>query len=402
MATANASTSTAPSSGPASGDFAGAVQGHAAASGRQHPPVPEAIERRYLRIHDSYLFPDRTLAFIDDGSRIRVRTENREVMHSVVAIAQQRGWRTIEVRGTEAFRQGIWHEASLQGIQVKGYEPSETERQQVARSQAQRRGGDTRPRGEPGASGRDSNPQSASHPSGRSAAGEGGATRRDADGTPRAARNGARTPIVGVLVAAAAAPYRFDPQQRMSFYIMVRTEVGDRTVWGTDLERALAESASQPRIGTAVVLIHQGTTSVDVRVPDRNEAGELVGEKKIVAQRARWSIETIDHLRSLQQTSDLFRSGQDMPPASLEAQPNLAAATAGARLAQQYAQRVTTDAPSQQRLVRAIRDRLAEALAQGRDIHLPATTAADRQHPPRQQSRQRSGRGREEPMHERF
>lgn len=402
MATANASTSTTPSSGSKSGDFAGAVQGHAAAPGRQHPPVPDAVERRYLRIHDSYLFPDRTLAFIDDGSRIRVRTENREVMHSVVAIAQQRGWRTIEVRGTDAFRQGIWREAAIQGIDVKGYEPNEAERQQVARSQAQRREGDTRSRREARTSGRDPNPQSASAPNGRSSASDDGAARRDADGTPRGARNGARTPIVGALVAAAAAPYRFDPQQRMSYYVMVRTEVGDRTVWGTDLERALAESTSQPRIGATIVLSHQGTTAVDVRVPDRNEAGELVGEKKIVAQRARWSIETIDHMRSLQQTSDLFRSGQDMPAASLETLPNLAAATAGARLAQEYAQRVTADEPSQQRLVRAIRDRLAEALAQGRDIHLPATTAADRQHPPRQQSRQRSGRGHEEPMHERF
>lgn len=402
MATANASANTARSSGHASGNFAGAVKGNSAAPGRQHPPVPAAIERRYLRIHDSYLFPDRTLAFIDDGSRIRVRTENREVMHSVVAIAQQRGWRAIEVRGTEAFRQGIWREAALQGIEVKGYKPNATERQQVAQSQTQGRRGDTRSRSEAGISGRNPNPQSASDPNGRSTPSDDSAARRDVDGTPRAVRDVARTPIVGVLVAAAAAPYRFDPQQRMSFYVMVRTEVGDRTVWGSDLERALAESGSQPRIGAAIVLSRQGTTAVDVRVPNRNEAGEQIGEKRIVAQRARWRIETIDHMRLLQQQSDLFRSGQDMPPASLETQPNLAAATAGAQLARQYAQRITADGPSQQRLVQAIRDRLAEALAQGRNIHLPGTSAADRQQPLRQQSRQRSGRGREEPIHERF
>lgn len=214
----------------------------------------------------------------------------------------------------------------------------------------------------------------------------------------RTARNGARAPVVGVLVAAAAAPYRFDPDQRMSFYVTVRTEVGDRMVWGTDLERALAESASQPRIGASVALSHQGTTAVDVRVPERNEAGDLVGEKKIVAQRARWRIETVDHMRSLQQTSDLFRNDQEMSPTSLQAQPNLAAASAGAKLAEQYAQRVTADGPSQQRLVRAIRDRLAEALAQGRDIHLPASRPT--QAPPH--VRQRAGRGREEPIHERF
>ena len=386
MATTNASTPSTASTGPASGDFAGAVQGNGPAPGRLHPPVPDAIERRYLRIHDSYLFPDRTLAFIDDGSRIRVKTENREVMHSVVAIAQQRGWRTIEVRGTEAFRQGIWREAALQGIEVRGYEPSDGERQQVARSQCQRRGGGAPTRPKPEAVDRSQSPPESTSPSGRSATGA------------RTARNEARAPVVGVLVAAAAAPYRFDPDQRMSFYVTVRTEVGDRTVWGTDLERALAESASQPRIGASIALSHQGTTAVDVRVPERNEAGDLVGEKRIVAQRARWRIETVDHMRSLQQTSDLFRNDQEMSPTSLQAQPNLAAASAGVKLAEQYAQRLTADGPSQHRLVRAIRDRLAEALAQGQDIHLPASGPTHT--PPH--IRQRGGRGREEPIHERF
>lgn len=382
MVTANASASSSAATGNQqatnASNFAGAVQSNAAAPGRHHPPVPDAIERRYLRIDDSYLFPDRTLAFIDDGSRIRVRTENREVMHSVIAIAQQRGWRTIEVRGTEAFRQGMWREAALQGIDVKGYKPSEAERQQVARSQSHRRPGDAHMQ---------------SHPDGR----RGDPTRSATDDAPRPARNGARTPIVGVLVAAAAAPYRFDPQERLSFYVMVRTEVGDRTVWGTDLERALAESASQPRVGASVVLTHQGTTAVDVRVPQRDEAGDMVGEKKIVAQRARWGIETIEHMRSLQQAAEMIRGGEPVAQEHLAVQPNLAAAAAGIRLAEQYAERTTSDGPSRQRLVQAIRERLAEAVAQGRDIHLPVDRAPS-QVP---QVRQRSARTREEPTHER-
>ncbi|MBW8719402.1 MAG: hypothetical protein JF629_27190, partial [Variovorax paradoxus] len=69
----------------------GSIQGDAPAAGRGHTRVPDAIERRYLRIDNRYFFPDRTLAFIDDGGRLRVRTENREVLHSVVAIAEMRG-----------------------------------------------------------------------------------------------------------------------------------------------------------------------------------------------------------------------------------------------------------------------------------------------------------------------
>lgn len=178
MATANASafssTTTGNQQATAASNFAGAVQGNAAAPGRNHPPVPDAIERRYLRIDNSYLFPDRTLAFIDDGSRIRVRTENREVMHSVVAIAQQRGWQTIEVRGTEVFRQGMWREAELLGLEVRGYEPSESERQQVARAQMRQR------------------PEETQGPA------PGSPTPSAAADQPRPTRNGARAPIVGV------------------------------------------------------------------------------------------------------------------------------------------------------------------------------------------------------------
>ncbi|VTY36588.1 Uncharacterised protein [Xylophilus ampelinus] len=402
MATANASASSSAATGnqqaTSASNFAGTVQGNAAAPNRHHPPVPDAIERRYLRIDDSYLFPDRTLAFIDDGSRIRVRTENREVMHSVIAIAQQRGWRTIAVRGTEAFRQGMWREAALQGIDVRGYEPSEAEHHQVASSQNHRRPGDAYTQTDP--DGRRGDPSRAGHTSGQAAPGtqrNGDSARSATDDALRPARNGARTPIVGVLVAAAAAPYRFDPQERLSFYVMVRTEVGDRTVWGTDLERALAESASQPRVGASVVLTHQGTTAVDVRVPQRDEAGDLVGEKKIVAQRARWGIETVEHMRTLQQAAGMIRDGEPVAQEHLAAQPNLAAAAAGVRLAEQYAERTTTDGASRQRLVQAIRERLAEAVAQGRDIHLPVDRVPSQVH----HVRQRSARTREEPIHER-
>ena len=184
----------------------------------------------------------------------------------------------------------------------------------------------------------------------------------------------------------------------MSFYVMVRTEVGDRTIWGADLERALAESSSQPRIGHQVVLTQHGTNPVNVRIPARNEAGELIGEKKIVAQRARWSIETPVHVRDLQRQAKLLRTGEILAEASLDMYPGLATAAAGVKLAEQYARRVTADAPSQERLVQAIRDRMAAAVERGRQVHLP-----DRKPQPNQgQVRQRRSRSREEPTHERI
>jgi len=200
-----------------------------------------------------------------------------------------------------------------------------------------------------------------------------------------------------MLVAAAAAPYQFDPAQRMSFYVTVRAETGARTIWGTDLERALAESASQPRVGDQVVLTRGGTRPVNLRVAARNAEGELAGEKKIVAQRARWSIETSDHLRAMKQHAMRIRTGELLSDAARGRDPELSTAAADLKLAEQYAQRVTRDPFSQQRLVELIRERIAEALLQGRTIHLPDRLPC----PARMHARQRTARSRDELSHER-
>ncbi|MGK6309750.1 LPD7 domain-containing protein [Variovorax sp. DT-64] len=380
--------------------FAGSVQGAAATAAHSRLKVPDAIERRYLHVDDRFFFPDRTLAFIDEGDRIRVRTENREVLHSVVAISEARGWRVIELKGTASFRQGIWREASLRGIEARGYEPTEAEILQVQRALKK-----WHPSHE---FGQGSGPQSASaHREAKTQPGEAtpaepgsNAGGHPPDGAPngRSLREGPRPPVRGMLVAAAAAPYRFDPAQRMSFYVTVRTEVGERSIWGADLERALAESVSRPGIGDQVVLTQHGSHSVRLRVTARNSEGELVGEKKIVAQRARWSIETPDHLRARGRRAELVRTGELLSDAALARQPELVTAAACLQLAEQYARRVTTDESSQQRLVQLIRERMADALAQGHSIHLPDR----RMHPTPMQVRQRSGRAREESSHERF
>ena len=391
--------------GAASHDEAGSVQGEAPEARRGHPRVPDTIERRYLRVDNRYFFPDRTLAFIDDGARIRVQTENREVLHSVVAIAEARGWWALSVKGTESFRQAMWREAALRGIEVQGYEPTEVEILQMQRA--------SKP------SPPSLEKRAAQAPATRTAPKERRAvTARDDAGGPGAAHDAApdstempqdhRSPrttrgstIHGLLVAAAAAPYQFDPAQRMSFYVRVRTETGDRTVWGADLERALAESASRPRIGDQVVLTRHGAQPVKVLVAQRNTQGELTGEKRIVTQRAIWRIETSDHLRAMEERATRIRSGETVSPEIQRQHPQLAAAAAGLALAEQYATRVTSDQDSQQRLVQLIRERIADALAQGHSLHLPERRPRFGPMQLHSHVRQRTARDPEAPSHER-
>jgi hypothetical protein len=102
---------------------------------RQAQPraIPEAIIHRFLRVDDEFYFPDRSLAFVDRGTSLKAASENQEVVRSLVAIAQARGWEAIRVNGTESFRRLVWREATRQGLPVRGYIPTDVERAEAER-----------------------------------------------------------------------------------------------------------------------------------------------------------------------------------------------------------------------------------------------------------------------------
>lgn len=337
---------------------AGTVDEHPARSQRvANRFVPDAVAQRFLRIDDRYHFPDRTLAFVDRGSRLEVRSDNLEVVHSVVAILQAREWQSVKLSGAKVFRQRVWREATLHGIAVSGYAPTTLEMQQLQRTLDRQEDGAIAPN-------KEREPRSA-----RSISGNFPVQER------RPVRNGLRAPIVGTLLAHAAAPYRFDPAQRMSYFVRVATEMGERTLWGADLERALVESRSKARLGDAVIVTQRGRHPVTVRVSDRDTSGRVVGEKTLTAQRMSWAVETRQYAEALDSKAELLRS--EMPAERMLAQrPDLAGAVLGLRLANRFAQQLTPRVEDQARVVDAIRARLADAIAQGRDVRIADRRAA--------------------------
>jgi hypothetical protein len=77
------------------------------------------------------------VAFTDHGKRLASQYETPEVVRGMVDLAQAKGWQQINAQGTLEFRRATWHEASLRGIYVQGYEPSpqDHERLKAAREQ---------------------------------------------------------------------------------------------------------------------------------------------------------------------------------------------------------------------------------------------------------------------------
>ncbi|PZQ59487.1 MAG: hypothetical protein DI570_15905 [Phenylobacterium zucineum] len=102
--------------------------------------VPDPIRRRYLterRGGDALdYFVDAQVerpAFRDDGRRLSSDRNDPNVIRDLVAIARHRGWEEIAVRGQTAFRREVWMAGRREGLEVRGYRPTERDLQDLAR-----------------------------------------------------------------------------------------------------------------------------------------------------------------------------------------------------------------------------------------------------------------------------
>ena len=225
--------------------------------------IPDHIRKRFVQVGHRYYFSDGAHAFTDRGARLVTPSENTEVVKSLIAIAEARGWQEITVTGTERFRKEAWGAASALGLKVRGYSPTEFERAHLARRLA--REAAEAPGVEEPAMGR-----SAGIPHGR---------------------DRLKGPITGRLIDHGVAAYRHDPHEPISYFVKIETPQGEREIWGVDLKRALKESLTQPKVGDEIALRAVRRDTVTVRDTERDAEGKVVGQKPLGTHRNRWIVE---------------------------------------------------------------------------------------------------------------
>ncbi len=100
--------------------------------------VPAHIAAKYLIKGNTYHFDDQSVAFVDKGNSLTVKTHNKAIIQDLIAIAQARDWQAVRVSGTQAFRREAWSAAAAAGLTVSGYTPSEVERGAAERARNRR------------------------------------------------------------------------------------------------------------------------------------------------------------------------------------------------------------------------------------------------------------------------
>ena len=99
--------------------------------------VPASLLDRYLIERDRQGRPERFYRdhratdpmFKDEGKRLVTGQAYPDAVADMLKIAQHRGWTQVRVSGDEAFRREAWVQGSTLGLDVKGYQPRDRDRQ---------------------------------------------------------------------------------------------------------------------------------------------------------------------------------------------------------------------------------------------------------------------------------
>lgn len=294
--------------------------------------IPTSLAKRYLIAENKFYFRDdpNLLAFEDKGKRLATEHNDPMVARSMVELAHAKNWGSIKVKGTDEFKREVWLSASFRGIQVEGYQPREID---IARLAELR--GELRPKQQNSIErGQDREKAEPRLPSSTSPARESytipSATAEDRDDTYRNLSKQQRVAVdtlrailtqrgdsaraiematelaserfqqqrvyVGRLLAHGRAPYENKPDEKMNYFVTLRTINGERTIWGVDLERGV--NAGGIQTGDDLALVYRGKKRVKVLANERDDAGKLTGKQiNTEVNRNTWEVGKLDKMR---------------------------------------------------------------------------------------------------------
>ena len=291
--------------------------------------VPPELGSKYVRDGDKFYHQAnrKSVAFVDRGDRLDTPSSAPKMAETLVRIAEARGWEDLRVLGTEGFRREVWLEASVRGIHVNGYKPSELDKADLERRNTFTRDQNSiEVRSEafqklPPVEGVKRDPTLASaygaeaaaklfaerlHPENRAAFIQ---SVRD-DITHKLERN---EPIAiklkvpeGQLVEHGQAPYNFDAAEKPSYYVKLAESNGrERTYWGVGLQQAIEESKA--KAGDTLQLRVTDSKGIVVEGNLRDAAGQVVGRKTVDAHRNEWTAAVVEKPREQEREADRER-----------------------------------------------------------------------------------------------
>ncbi|MCC7684717.1 LPD7 domain-containing protein, partial [Janthinobacterium sp. FW305-128] len=261
--------------------------------------IPAEVEKKYIRVGEKFYHGNnhKVVAFEDKGTQLSTKSDSQAIASSLVAIAQARGWQEIKISGSEAFKKQVWMEASLLGIEAKGYKPTAVEIADLQKRLPENKIEEFRVREK-------DRMAEAGLPAAASPLKDAATAKVDAQPPQRthkeelsAAALQSNHKETQFLSAHGAAPYKHNPDEKESYFVETENKSGQKkTHWGKDLKRAISESGA--KIGDEIHVDRVGAKDVVVTANIKDGSGKKVGEEKIETKKNEWVVSVTQALKT--------------------------------------------------------------------------------------------------------
>lgn len=174
--------------------------------------------------------------------------------------------------------------------------------------------------------------------------------------------------VTGELVRHGPARYRNEPNGAASYFITVRTERGQRTLWGWEIERALADSRTKPKPGDQVGVRENGIDPMQFLLRERDDRGKVINEWREDTPRPHWIIEKREYFNERAAAAKALRDPRTLRHEAIRNHPELSGAYWALDGAVKTAARANLDPVSRQRFVDLVREALAFTTERGEPL----------------------------------
>jgi hypothetical protein len=157
--------------------------------------------------------------------------------------------------------------------------------------------------------------------------------------------------IVGRLHSHGPAPYDFRDEEAASYYMKVLTNRGEKILWGKDLVRAIAQSATHVKVGDMIGARRTGAETF------------AFGDRTV--RRYRWVVEHAQFFADRARDARRLRERHEDTRAALEKRPELKSGFLSMRAAHEFAERQIPNPQDRKRFLEGVQSAINGSILKG-------------------------------------
>ncbi|EOB9777316.1 LPD7 domain-containing protein [Salmonella enterica] len=240
-------------------------------------------------------------AFYDYGSHLRMATpeasQSDEMILAAVLTADKQHHRGIEITGSDEFKERVFNLISEYNIEVKLTNPE----QRVKLLELKKANETAKETAKENVADSNANKQEEANEKTNSSVQQNGMRweesasvqpkKQNASDTQKEDKAAGEPWEKGVIVAHGRAKYEWKEDESMNYFVTLKNEHGEKTLWGKDLERAVKDAGVDTE--RLVTVRKLGFVDVEVNAPVRDESNKIVRYETIQTKRNEWEVKPV-------------------------------------------------------------------------------------------------------------